>query len=68
MLVSFKVQVNVICEHMDSEISDVGLKGEDGQPLKSVNLMNIVDMQGKYHEEDLGENHSYFFVNVILFL
>ena len=48
----------MLCEHMDHEISEVGLVGEDSQPLKSVNLMNIVDVQGKNHEEDLGENHS----------
>ena len=56
--ISHKISVNVLCEHMDYEITEIVLVGEDGQPLKSVNLMNIVDMQGKNHEEDLGENHS----------
>ena len=39
---------------MDSEINEVGLVGEDGQPIKCVNLMEFIDILGKNDMEDLG--------------
>ena len=39
---------------MDHEITEIGLVGEDGQPVKCVNLMEFIDIVGKNDMEDLG--------------
>ena len=39
---------------MDYELTEIGLVGEDGQPVKCVNLMEFIDIVGKNDMEDLG--------------
>ena len=52
--ICLKMPVNVISEHMDHEITEVGLVGEDGQPVKCVKLIEFIDILGKSDMEDLG--------------